>query len=189
MNLPQSLYKNLRPSNSGAHYGKIKVGFHNLLHDLANAFNVFKATPRIELYIRKLIDADYTIAELERAVDHCMEQCKNFPSFPELSAIISNYSTKEEEIKEIEDEEHNKKAHQLFLNTQELSKIFIEKHGKEKLEKQLKIYCNCVFKTSNFGQYGFSPKTFLPLFFKDLMEAKTFYKAIQRGKKHEGKRD
>ena len=180
-------YKKLRPSTSGAHYDKIKVGFYDLLNDLASAFNVFKQSARIDLYIRKLIEEDYTIEELQKCVDHCMTHCKAFPNYPEIIAIISNYSDKNSEDKEKEDVEFKKKAEQLRKDTDEWTRLFIEKHSQEKLDKYLELYCRCVFGSSSFGKYGFGFKMFAPIFFQDFKAAKSLYKAIQRGKKHERK--
>lgn len=189
MSFKDLIYKKLRPSRSGAHYEKIKLEFHNLLNDLASAFNVFKQSARIDLYIRKLMDEDYTIEELQKCVDHCMTHCKTFPNYPEIIAIISNYSDKHNENKDKDNIEFEEQAKQLRETTEEWTKLFIERHSKEKLDKYLRTYCRCVFGSSSFGRYGFSFKMFTPIFLQDLKTARSLYKAIQQGKKYERERN
>ena len=189
MSFKDLLYKNLRPSSSGAHYEKIKAEFYSSLTDLASAFNVYKQGARIDLYIRKLMDADYTIGELQKCIDHCMTNCKAFPNYPEIIAIISNYSNKHDEDREQHDVKFETQAKQLRTDTDEWTRLFIERHSKKKLERYLMLYCRCVFGSSSFGKYGFSFNMFSPIFFQDFKAAKSLYKAIQQGKKHERERN
>ena len=191
MGLQNLFYKKLRPSNSGAHYDKIKLEFHNLLNDLASAFNVFKQSARIDLYIRKLLAEDYTIEELERCVDHCMTNCKSFPNYPEILIVIGNCSTKTTDKKEEDDALIDVKTAALRTDTEHNLKMFLSKYPQEKLDEWLSRWFKEVYPKSDLVKFGVGLNMFLPIFFQDLIDGKNGIDgAIKQGKlKREGERN
>jgi len=153
-----------------------------LLHSLAHAFSAFKATTRVEFYVKRLIENDYNLEEINKAVESCIATCKTFPNLPEITSIISSVSTKQLEINATDTKLVEHKIEMLQKDTTHLKKMFLHKYSEETLRKWISVYCRSVYPKGNFARYNIGINLFESVFFQDLVKGKTLYKAIQEGK-------
>lgn len=138
------------------------------------------------------MEEDYNVEELEKCIEHCMTHCRHFPNYPEIIAIIGNYSTKGEALDEEEIKLTEHKAKMLHQDSEHNKKMFLSKYSQEQLDEWLALWYKEVFPKSDPSKFGFSLNVFLPIFFQDLVDGKDGINgAIKQGKlKHaKGKRD
>jgi len=177
--LMKSQLKKMRPSVSAYNRHHIENEIQNLLSEMFTYYG-YKRETQAALWAKRILDKDITIHECEKAMDYTVMNLDRPPALADFLTIVSNNSDRPSE--ELEQERlNNEKARLLREQTAKWKDMFIEKYSQEQLDKLLAKWYEGVTGTTE-EMLGFTYRTFEPIFFQDLIEAKgNLERAIEIG--------
>lgn len=161
-------FKDIRPSINSSAQAKISAEHKNLCRELFENFGK-KLEATADRWAWRLVEADFTMAEVKAGLDYVVLTCEKLPSFTEFVTVIRNQSNREDPQDKADQDLEDKAA--AYRQKTELRKEgFIQNHGEDKLYSILNTWWTNVYGTCP-ESYGLPIKSFLPIFFDDLQEA------------------
>jgi len=177
--------KHQRPSSNFTLQARLSAEYINLLNGMFESFPQRMTRTAAERWSKRLLDQDFTLHEVDAAVDRTITTCERVPSYSEFTTIIRTTNPRPSAQEEI-DAEVEKKAEALRKRSALQLEAFLTKYSQERLESLVRQWWDGVY-SGNPGDYGFPLRVFLPIFFQDLETARgDIDKAIDIGRTRSG---
>lgn len=176
-------YKNIKPSNSFTHKPKIEMAIKSLLKNMFSTFNQKNYGDTVNTWTSRLTFDDMTLLEVQKGCDHAINTLDRIPSYRDFKRLVKplydvvvNDRVLCPKVEEA--------AKQLRHDTEIYTKQYLTKYTQEHLEINLKKWWIGVYgEGSNPENFDIPLKTFLPLFYQDLIKSKgNIEMAIEFGK-------